>query len=138
LEHAPVRLDRPWIPVAVAVGIAAVMLLLASGPFEERSGRYAMELPPIALVAPRDTLAAFPARFEWAPVDDAAYYLVGVARVDSGRVERLFRQQGRTNVLELQVEPGAGPPGGDYAWEVLAFGTNGLPSAKGTGSFTVR
>lgn len=138
MEHASVQVNRPWIPVALAVGIGAVMLLLASGPFDTPTGRYTVALRGMDLVAPGDTVDVFPRRFEWTPVDGAAYYVIGVARVDSGRVDRLFRQQGRTNVLELQFDPETAPPPGHYAWEVLAFGKDGLPSAKGRREFVLR
>ena len=138
-ETARVNLGRPWAPVVLAAVIGAAMLLLAAEPFKTSSEpeRFEVEVPPIELETPAGSVAAFPDRFAWSAVESTAYYLIGVARVDGDQVDPLFRQQGKTNELQLQFDPGTVPPSGRYAWEVLAFGPDGFPRAKGAGEFVV-
>ncbi|GJM43569.1 MAG: hypothetical protein DHS20C21_04110 [Gemmatimonadota bacterium] len=138
LAHATLSLDRPWVPVSWAVVLAALMIWMASGPFElPESTRVELEVPWIELVAPGDRVSAFPDHFEWAPVPNADYYLIGAARVTPTGTEPLFRQPGEDHQVDLEFEPGARPPAGEYLWEVFAFGPDGIPMARGAGAFVV-
>lgn len=143
VEQAPVQPNRPWIALTVAVVLSLLMLFLASGPFDVvvgnvGEGQVRVEVPVIEVVAPPESVDAFPDRFEWEPVTGATYYLVGVAEDKDGVVTPLFRQQGGGPVLEVQFEGGERPPAGSYLWEVYAFGSEGVPIAKGGGRFAVR
>ncbi|HMB68958.1 MAG TPA: hypothetical protein VKU85_06585, partial [bacterium] len=75
--------------------------------------------------------------FEWAPVPQASYYLIGAVRQTEGEPEPLFRQAGQSPEVDVEIEAGMSPGPGRYAWEVLAFGEDGLPVARGSGEFTV-
>jgi hypothetical protein len=143
MEHAPVSPNRPWIALAVAVAMSLLMIALASGPFDAAvgnvgEGQVRVEVPLIETIAPPESVDAFPDRFEWVPVPGTVYYLVGVAEENDGVMTPLFRQQGSGPVLDVQFEAGRLPPAGSYAWEVYAFGSEGVPIAKGGGRFVVR
>lgn len=146
MEQAPVTPNRPWIALAVAAGMSLLMLALASGPFDEavgnagprvEEGQVRVEVPLIEVIAPAESLAAFPDRFAWKPMAGTVYYLVGVAEEKDGVLTPLFRQQGSGAVLELEFETAERPPAGKYVWEVYAFGAEGVPIAKGGGTFVV-
>lgn len=136
MSQAVIRVSRPWVPVAVAAVVSAVLLALASGPFEPPATRtIAVEAPVIRLVSPVGTVSSFPVEFRWEPVTDTTYYLAGFARVTSVGTEPVYREQVESTILRLPSDVRPGP--GEYAWEVYAFGDDGFPMAKGAGRFRV-
>jgi hypothetical protein len=130
-------------PTATAVGVALVMLFLASNPFDPPADGAggAAALPPVSLLVPRGELAGFPGEFRWKPVRGADRYEITVHRMPAdgagGEPELLFRQRGETAFLEVDWDPGSAPPPGRYVWQVVAE-RRGFPVAAGAGEFAVR
>ena len=123
------------VPLAVATGLAALMLWLARGPFGAPAPAGTVALGALTLLEPEGELARFPRRFAWEPLPGADGYEITVA--NEGERRTLFRQRGATPVLTVAVEAAAEPPPGPYVWEVLAL-RHSLPVARGVGRFTVR
>lgn len=129
-------MKRRIAPLVAAVLIAAAMIWLARGPFDDireaggRSDGFAV----MTLREPVGTQVAFPRRFAWDPVDGATLYEISVGKAEAG--ELLFRQRGTVPGLDLTIDPQSMPPPGAYAWEVEAFrGSTRL--AKGNARFDV-
>lgn len=137
LAGPPVSAHRgrmSWKPSLTAVVIALLMLWLAGGPFEA-DPEAAAPAPGLSLVEPLGTFDSFPTRFEWTPEAGVDGYEIFVTPADPGAAP-LFRQRGRSTLLELEIEEGKEPAPGAYVWEVLAL-TRGRAIARAEGHFLV-
>ncbi len=134
-ETAPIPHSRPWLPVAFAIGLGALMLWLAGGPFDPPE-RFRVEVVTMALKAPAGLQSAFPTRFEWEPVQGAVLYVVGAARATPAGYLTVFRQETEEPAVDLAPDT-ADPRPGRYAWEVFAIGPGGVPIGRGEGAFEV-